>query len=183
MKDEVEAFHERSMCLNPTIPVDALVDSQKFHLTVCMLRLEREADIKVAIDALQGIEAVVKSKLQLILQGTGVMKGTTADCRVLYAKVKSNSQLADLGRFIQSHLATKGLLHDFRPVNWHATLINTRHCVEPDVSFDATAIIDAHKSTEFGRPIVKELHLSSLSKPPNEGTGYYYCEHLWKLKK
>ncbi len=120
-------------------------------------------------------------KIDVAVKGVGIMKGTLKNCLVLYAEVQKDDQLDELGEQIICSLASHGLIHNFRPIKWHATLINTRYCTELRGGFDVTKIIKDYANFDFGKFTLSLLLLNSLQMPLDSNSGYYHSDYQWKI--
>ena len=175
----MESFKLKALEMCPRLRKEAFISSAKFHLTVCMLALSSQTMVDQAISCLKDRK---RKQLELVLEGVEIMKGSLSKCNVIYAKVQQNTQLDELGKEIIIRLANSGLIHDFSPIKWHATLINTRYCPQLRSGFDATEIMERFKNFDFGKITVTSIHLSSLKKPADFLSGYYHSEHKFELQ-
>lgn len=172
------SFIEESKSLCPVLREDAFISPDKLHLTVCMLKLESKEAVGEVASCLNG---VFSEAIQISLKGVSIMKGSAKKCQVLYTNVVPNKHLQALGKEIVRRLAVKGLIYDFRPIKWHATLINSKYSHQAIYTFDATKIIEAFDNADFGRTTVTSMQLSKL-KSIDSNSGYYSSDCTWNLK-
>jgi hypothetical protein len=116
----VTSFCSKAVASCPELLQEAFIEQSKLHLTICMLAIPSKRDMARTVSLLKDC---IWNKMDIVLKGIAIMKGTEDCCNVLYAKVEPSSQLMDLGREIILKLAANGLIFDYRPIKWHDDIV------------------------------------------------------------
>lgn len=163
--------------MNPKFPKEAFISPQKFHLTIALVDLSGTMPAGFH----QAISSVLAPKaLSIVISGIDILKGTPKECDLLYARIEC-SELQDFGSKVQLALAKMGMLLDFRPIVWHATICNSRY--NSNRAFDVSAILNSPlKDFAFGTATVDQIHASCLLERADPQTGYYKNICTWLLQ-
>ncbi|XP_064615101.1 activating signal cointegrator 1 complex subunit 1-like [Liolophura sinensis] len=171
----------------------------KLHLTLGMLVLLSDAEIKAARSLLQDcqdsiVDPILKAEpLIAQVQGLEYMNDDPGAVDVLYAKLdllSSSDRLQILvERLVEKFVAAGLMQREHERVKLHMTVINSLMRKDPTgvavskgdnkkgpprESFDATDILKNFGDVDFGEIHLKELHLSK--RYTTDDNGYYACE-------
>lgn len=145
----------------------------KLHLTISVLTLVDDEEIKLAKHVLQSCyEEVISTlfqnnkKYSMFIKGLEIMNDDPSEVSILYGNVhmegeKENLQL--LADKIAEYYHKSGLARrQYDKVKLHATLMNTsfRSPEEKKETFDATTILEKFKDYYLGSIEFKKIHLS-----------------------
>jgi activating signal cointegrator complex subunit 1 len=165
----------------------------QLHLTVFLLKLLTQSEVKKAADILQSLapkiyDALETRSLVLQVKGLEIMNDDPSACDVLYVKVSENNnekRLLNVCALILHEFEKHGLVDDSqqqqqgRPVKLHATILNTRYRQNSSgsrerQSFDARPFLELdNNKTDLGSVKINALHLSQ--RGVNDSNGFYHC--------
>ncbi|XP_016561382.2 A-kinase anchor protein 7 isoform X1 [Capsicum annuum] len=170
---------EKSMFINP----------KTFHLTVLMLKLSNNDQIKAAAKVLQSVSPKVTEDLEgrpvcIRLTGLACMRGSPEKAYVVHAPLKvtgGEAQLEHACQRIINAFTEAGLVLEEdvnKKLKLHATIMNARYrkskkSSEKTDPFDARAIFAQHGSEEWGECLIREVHLSK--RFVYDINGYFHC--------
>lgn len=178
-------------------------DEKKLHLTIGPMALmdnhDRMRAGKLLRDSKQTIVQPIVDKfgpIEMHVIGLDYMNDDPSEVNVLYARIESDGLQLIADRLVDAFVVA-GLMkrdHDRVTVKLHMTLINSRLATFEykggDVreqqkqkmkrsAFDARSILQKYSQFEFGRLILKELHLSR--RHTVDGDGYYCATDVIKI--
>ncbi|XP_043496178.1 activating signal cointegrator 1 complex subunit 1-like isoform X1 [Polistes fuscatus] len=163
----------------------------KLHLTLGMLTLLDEGEIKQAVQTLMDckqhvIEPFIEKHglFTIEIKGVDCMNDDPSAVKILYGIVfTENDALQELSNRIVDYFAEKEIMPKrINDVKLHATFMNVsyRRKIKNFTtvrnmykSFDATQIINEYKGTLFGKTVLKEVHLSRLIRSTPSQMNYY----------
>ena len=90
-----------------------LIVPEKLHLTVAMLCLKNDAEISRVGEIMRAVKV---ASFSIELAGLEMMKGTVEACHILYAKVRENARLDNLGKELMLRLAQEGFIDEIHPI-------------------------------------------------------------------
>ncbi|CAH1442513.1 unnamed protein product [Lactuca virosa] len=165
------------------------IKPKTFHLTVLMLKLWNKERVDAAVKIFEGIAGEIMDALDgrsvsIKLKGLDCMKGSFAKARVLYAPVEvvgGEDRLLRACKVITEAFTKGGLVLEKdvkQTLKLHATVMNVRHRKRTKMtnqydSFDARGVMEKYGSEDWGRYLIREVHLSQRFVFDEDG--YYHC--------
>ncbi|XP_035787957.1 activating signal cointegrator 1 complex subunit 1-like [Anopheles albimanus] len=171
---------------------------EKLHITLCTLALMDNEDRASAAQILQDCQDTIlrplleeSGPMEIHVRGLEYMNDDPHSVDVLYAKIESSTLQAAADR-MYDYFISKGLMQrKYDHVKLHATLINSlfrageaegielKDAERKRIAFDASEILRLYGNYDFGRTIVKEIHLSQRFS--TSCTGFYEATAIIKL--
>jgi 2'-5' RNA ligase len=196
----VSKFHDDVLALDvPQVDKSILNKPSTLHLTVGMLGLYREDDVKEAVQLLQKLSGEInamvdKQVVMARLPGLAIMESDSTAAHVMYAKVEEHSVLVRLAAILRSRFEEAGYLKR-GTLKYHATLINTsyRNAYKSfsanrkgrqrrdnkRIPFNAGRILDNFRHIDFGTCRIDTIALSRVGD--RDANGDYIHEGYIKL--
>merc|ERR1712166_21214 len=170
------------------------VQPNRLHLTLVMLKLMTEAEVKAAVAALRGCQASVNELLMasggltVSLTGLEYMNDDPAQVDVLYIKVgRAGATVKAICDTIAAAMLAAGVLSQpqmdqqrLSNIKLHATLMNSKYRANSGAggreTFDATRILELFGEFDFGTVTVPHVLLSEVhrTKPMKADEKYHY---------
>ncbi|XP_015114161.1 activating signal cointegrator 1 complex subunit 1 [Diachasma alloeum] len=166
---------------------DMFISPSKLHLTVGMLLLLDEKEMKEAADVLnECVETIVKpimkdlkEPLMVKIQGLDYMNDDPTKVSVLYGKILPNEKLQEIANKVFGFFLEKQLMRVERTesVKLHMTVINSSKLIPIDqrrrsrrIYFNAVRILSAFQDYNFGEIEVKTLDICQRDTKEADGS-------------
>nr|CAG8630999.1 4195_t:CDS:2 [Entrophospora candida] len=197
LQQKISNFQSDVLSLSiPKIDPTILINPSSFHLTLGMLSLYVEEDIKGAVQLLKSLSTevndLVGSRIPVVkLSGLDIMDEDSTKTNVLYAKVEELGEkkiLTKLAEFLNEKFSEAGYLKKTdRPLKLHATLINTSHRKIKGsyknyerIPFSAVQILNKFPNIDFGTCRIENIHISKIGE--HDENGRHKSEGKIKIK-
>ncbi|CAH1765911.1 1122_t:CDS:2 [Entrophospora sp. SA101] len=197
LQQKISNFQSDVLSLSiPKIDPTILINPSSFHLTLGMLSLYIEEDIKGAVQLLKSLSTevndLVGSRIPVVkLSGLDIMDEDSTKTNVLYAKVEELGEkkiLTKLAEFLNEKFSEAGYLKKTdRPLKLHATLINTSHRKIKGsyknyerIPFSAVQILNKFPNIDFGTCRIENIHISKIGE--HDENGRHKSEGKIKIK-
>lgn len=142
------------------LPADALIHTNKLHLTLSVMTLHSREAIQRLCDIMDGMRpeitaALEQRPLEVCIRGLDVLKGPPSRASVLYGVIhEPPPSLLKIQSLLQDRLFTEGFLDSLpsRPHLFHLTLVNTKSLSRfpaPPVKLDFTSIIQQDRQESY----------------------------------
>lgn len=159
------------------VPPSVCAETNKLHVTLMMLSLNSEQEVKKACRVLNDcreeiLELVSSSKLKLELKGLECMQNDSKNARVVHICVNDEeNKLQEVLSLLKRSSIQAGLIEE-EPDNqlMHVTIFNTKFSSNKLSSFDASSLLEKYGNADFGKYEIHRICLSSRSKTGKIGT-------------
>jgi 2'-5' RNA ligase len=185
LNENVLKLHKDLMEIS-NVPQEALIPTQRLHLTLFVLTLTNDQQIQQACKSLHLFDLVLASILMKFkdygkiaanvrIRGLALMKGNPKSARVLYGRVNADPSLFKFIKAVQSEFHDNGLVKSLKNPLLHATFMNTKtlsNNINDPVSLNIESVFQKWIDSHFGDIILETCELSRMSQ--HDENGYKY---------
>lgn len=177
--DEQEDFVSRY----PTFK-DFTVPSSSFHLTLSVLQLDTDVDIKVCIQAMNQ----VKTKLEDLAKKAGILTFQGLGCfntKVIFAKVKFSDDFLVLVDAIRNTIKDAGIELEHKPLKAHVTLFNVSKSVFKDRRwYKGPLTLASYFDLDpyFGSQAINNIKVCEMGTFPTEDEETVFYKSIFNMK-